>query len=58
MQAAVCAFEGTAFHPEDLLQPRDVAEAIAGALALPATAEVTDLVIRPARKPIQKEGKP
>lgn len=57
MQEAVCAFEGVAFRPEELLQPRDVAEAIAGALALPATAEVTDIMIRPATKP-PKEGKP
>ena len=33
-----------------LMQPADVAQAVLGALALPRTAEMTDLYIRPARK--------
>ncbi len=57
LQEAVLAFEG-AGRPERLLQPRDVADAIAGALALPATAEITDLFIRPARKSTHEGDKP
>ena len=49
MQAAVHAAEGSRYRPEALLQPEDVAAAILAALALPRTAELTDLHIRPAR---------
>ena len=42
--------EGRAYHPELLLQPEDVAAMIAHALALPRTAEVTDISIRPMLK--------
>jgi NADP-dependent 3-hydroxy acid dehydrogenase YdfG len=38
------------YRPERLLQPGDVAQAACAALALPRTAEVTDLVIRPMLK--------
>jgi short-subunit dehydrogenase len=48
MQAEIHGLEGRPYEPERLLQPTDVAEVIAGALALPRTAEVTDLHIRPA----------
>jgi NADP-dependent 3-hydroxy acid dehydrogenase YdfG len=50
MQQAVHAGEGRPYRPEVLLQPEDVAQAVMAALALPPTAEVTDLHIRPARK--------
>lgn len=49
MQAEIHRLEGRPYLPERLIQPADVAEVIAGALALPRTAEVTDLHIRPAR---------
>lgn len=39
------------YRPERLLQPSDVAQAACDALALPRTAEVTNLVIRPMLKP-------
>jgi NADP-dependent 3-hydroxy acid dehydrogenase YdfG len=58
MQERVAAFEGDRYGPEHLLQPADVAEAIAEAILLPETAEVTDLVIRPARKPGRGAEKP
>jgi short-subunit dehydrogenase len=51
LQASVHALEGRAYHPELLMQPEDVAEMVVGALQLPRTAEVTDLHVRPARKP-------
>lgn len=39
--------EGRPYRPELLLQPQDVADVIAGCLALPRTAEVTSVTIRP-----------
>ena len=50
MQAEIHRAEGAPWRPEALLQPEDVAAALVAALALPATAEVTDIHIRPARK--------
>lgn len=42
--------EGRAYHPELLLQPDDVAVMVMHALAMPRTAEVTDISIRPMQK--------
>jgi NADP-dependent 3-hydroxy acid dehydrogenase YdfG len=53
MQAQIQAMKGRAYHPEDLLQPSDVAAVVLNALCLPRTAEVTDIHIRPMRKPPQ-----
>jgi short-subunit dehydrogenase len=50
MQAAVHQLEGRAYHPEKLMQAEDVAEIILSALALPRTAEVTDIQVRPSWK--------
>lgn len=47
MQEEVHRFEGKPYDPERFLQPRDVAYAMLNALALPKTAEVTDLHVRP-----------
>jgi short-subunit dehydrogenase len=47
MQEKVHRYEGKPYDPERFLQPRDVATATLNALALPRTAEVTDLHIRP-----------
>ncbi|HKI04643.1 MAG TPA: SDR family oxidoreductase [Thermoanaerobaculia bacterium] len=49
MQEEVHEFEGRPYDPERFLQPRDVAATVVNALALPRTAEVTDLHIRPMR---------
>jgi NADP-dependent 3-hydroxy acid dehydrogenase YdfG len=49
-QEAIHAREGRAYRPELLVQPEDVAETVGGVLALPPTAEVTELHLRPARK--------
>ncbi|MEZ5333533.1 MAG: SDR family oxidoreductase [Thermoanaerobaculia bacterium] len=51
MQEAVVAAEGGSYRPERLLQPDDVARAIVQALALPRTAEVTDIALRPHQPP-------
>ena len=50
MQAEVHAAEGQPYRPETLMQPEDVAASILAALALPRSAELTDLHIRPALK--------
>jgi NADP-dependent 3-hydroxy acid dehydrogenase YdfG len=42
--------EGRPFQPELLLQPEDVASVVLNALALPWTAEVTNIHIRPMQK--------
>lgn len=50
MQEAVHAGEGKAYHPDALLQAEDVAAMVSAALALPRRAEVTEILMRPARK--------
>ncbi len=49
MQEEVHRYEGRDYDPERFLQPDDVAATVVNALALPRTAEVTDLQIRPMR---------
>jgi short-subunit dehydrogenase len=51
MQEAVHRFEGHPYEPGALLQPSDVADAIVAALDLPRSAEVTDIMLRPMKKP-------
>jgi NADP-dependent 3-hydroxy acid dehydrogenase YdfG len=51
MQEALYHEEGKVYHPEALLQPGDVASVVVQTLMLPATAEVTDISIRPMMKP-------
>ncbi len=46
MQAAIFKLEGKDYDPARLLQPEDVAAITVSALALPRTAEVTDIHIR------------
>jgi NADP-dependent 3-hydroxy acid dehydrogenase YdfG len=46
--------EGRIHHPELLLQPEDIASVVINALSLPWTAEVTEISIRPMRKPDAK----
>lgn len=50
MQQEILEEEGRAWDPERLLQPGDVATMVGAALALPRTAEVTDLHVRPLQK--------
>ncbi len=50
MQEALYRKEGRVFHPEVLLQPQDIASVVVHALMLPATAEVTDIAMRPMQK--------
>jgi NADP-dependent 3-hydroxy acid dehydrogenase YdfG len=51
MQDAVQKHTGRRIATEYLLQPEDVAGTVVNALTLPRTAEVTDIHIRPFRKP-------
>ena len=50
LQASLFELEGRQYVPKRLLQPEDVAAMVVQALALPPTAEVTDILIRPAIK--------
>jgi NADP-dependent 3-hydroxy acid dehydrogenase YdfG len=50
MQEQLFRDEGREYRPERLLQPDDVASIVLAALALPWTAEVTDIHIRPMLK--------
>jgi len=50
MQETVCRLEGSEYRPDRLLSPEDVASAVVHAMALPRTAEITDLCIRPMMK--------
>lgn len=47
MQEAIYKKEGRVYRAERLLQPQDIAKIIIQAISLPATAEVTDISIRP-----------
>jgi NADP-dependent 3-hydroxy acid dehydrogenase YdfG len=47
MQERIHTLEGKPYRPELLVQPGDVASVVINALSLPATAEVTDIHIRP-----------
>jgi NADP-dependent 3-hydroxy acid dehydrogenase YdfG len=49
--AKISAEQGRPYHPERLLQPDEIATVVADSLALPRTAEVTDISIRPMLKP-------
>jgi NADP-dependent 3-hydroxy acid dehydrogenase YdfG len=51
MQAALHLLEGNVYRPEQLVQPEDVAAMVLSALGLPRSAEVTEISIRPMRKP-------
>jgi NADP-dependent 3-hydroxy acid dehydrogenase YdfG len=51
MQAEVHRLERKTYHPEQLIQPEDVADVVVNALSAPRTAEVTDLHVRPLKKP-------
>ena len=49
-QQRICQQERRPYQPDRLLQPEDVARAVLNALAMPRTAEVTDIQIRPMLK--------
>lgn len=50
MQEYVFMTEGRKYTPDLLLQPEDVAKVVIEALKLPRTAEITDIMLRPAIK--------
>lgn len=47
MQAAIHAKQCREYKPQSLLQPDDVASLVTSVLALPRTAEVTEIMVRP-----------
>ena len=49
-QAMIHDWEGKPYHPDRLLQPEDVAAIVVASIALPRTAEVTEISIRPMTK--------
>lgn len=51
MQKKLCEQNQLPYRPSTLLQPEDVATIVLAALALPMTAEVTDISIRPMTPP-------
>ena len=53
MQKKIYKVRGKKYQPECLLQPDNVAEALVSILALHQSAEITDVSIRPFRKPIE-----
>ena len=50
MQEEVCRLEGSVYDASRFLQPDEVARAVVDAMTLPATAEVTELFLRPIHK--------
>lgn len=50
-QATLHQIEDKAYHPERLIQPQDIAAVVINALSMPRSAEVTDIRIRPFKKP-------
>jgi NADP-dependent 3-hydroxy acid dehydrogenase YdfG len=50
MQKRAHELAGIAYNAESLMQPEDVAQMVLSALAMPKTAEMTDLHIRPMNK--------
>ena len=51
MQASLHAAKGRAYDPDALIQPEDVASVVGHVLSLPKTVELTDIHMRPAKRP-------
>jgi NADP-dependent 3-hydroxy acid dehydrogenase YdfG len=51
MQERLHAARHEPYHPELLIQPKSVADLVAAILGLPEDVEVTDVTLRPSRKP-------
>lgn len=51
MQRAIQEAKGHAYHPDAFVQPDDIAAMVMAALALPRSAEVSDITIRPLGRP-------
>ena len=51
MQQAIYQSAAKPYDPDRLIQPEDVAQAILSMVSLPARVEVTELTLRPTRKP-------
>jgi NADP-dependent 3-hydroxy acid dehydrogenase YdfG len=50
MQEGIFKLENREYRKNQLLQPEDIAQSVIDALALPRTAEITDISIRPFQK--------
>jgi NADP-dependent 3-hydroxy acid dehydrogenase YdfG len=55
-QERIFSLEDRPYHPDELLQPQDIAAIVVQALTLPRTAEVTDIMIRPMKNFAQQEA--
>ncbi len=53
MQEEIHLLEQRAYDPNSLIQPGDIAAIVVNSLQLPSSAEVTDIHIRPFRKPVR-----
>jgi len=51
MQRAIHELEGKAYRSEELIQPEDVGTALVALLGLPRTVEVTNVAMRPLKRP-------
>ena len=45
-----CKLEGRPYDPRQFIQPGDVARTVLNTLALPRSAEIVDIVLRPMKK--------
>ena len=52
MQRAIYVDAGKPYDPDRLIQPSDIAAIILSVVSLPASVEVTDMTLRPTKKPI------
>jgi NADP-dependent 3-hydroxy acid dehydrogenase YdfG len=52
LQSRIHEAKALPYQPEHLLQPEDVASIVLNALCLPETAEITDIHVRPMRRPL------
>jgi len=51
MQASIHRLEGKPYSPDGLLQPEEVADVVLKVITLPPSADITDVRVRPGRKP-------
>ncbi len=58
MQALVHRHEGRDYQPAELIQPEQVGMIVADSLALPRQAEITEIRVRPMRKPAMTTSAP
>jgi NADP-dependent 3-hydroxy acid dehydrogenase YdfG len=57
MQQRLYEAEGRSYHPDQLIQPRDVADMVLGALAVPPTAQVAEMTVLPTTPPPEEAAR-